>query len=67
MPGWAMSWSPWLAVVAWVGCVLVTLAGSSCLGGLCLMMQRSWLEMLMLEKLPTLIVLWLGSSVEQRE
>lgn len=50
MPGWAMSWLPWLAVVAWVSYVLVALAGSSSLGGLCLMMQRSWLEMLMLEK-----------------
>lgn len=60
-------WLLQLAVDAGLGHVLVALAGSSCLGGLCLMMQRSWLEMLMLEKLPTLIVLWLGSSVEQRE
>lgn len=47
-----MSWSPRLAVV---------------LGGLCLMMQRIQREMLRLEKLPMLMVPWLGSSVGQRE
>lgn len=43
-------WLLQLAVDAGLGYVLVALTGSSCLGGLCLMMQRSRLEMLMLEK-----------------